>query len=60
MSQAKAPRRDFALPRAKKFPMNTPERRKIAPGMARYALRKGTISHAQYRKVLRASRSRGR
>lgn len=36
-----------------RFPTNTPGRRRIAPMMAKRALNRGTISKAQYRKVLR-------
>lgn len=52
MASRKPKRSDFAL-RGGRFPMNTPGRRAIAPMMAKHALNRGTISRAQYEKVIR-------
>ena len=48
-------RSDFALPDREMFPLNTAGRRKAAPGMAERALKAGTITAAEKKRVDRAA-----
>jgi hypothetical protein len=52
---SKPMRGDFALSGGR-FPLNTPGRRKAAPGMAAYSFKKGNITAAQKAQVDRAAR----
>lgn len=53
----KTPRGAFALSGGR-FPLNTEGRRRIAPLMAKRSLERGTITQAQYQKVVRLAHSR--
>ena len=52
---SKPTRGKFALSGGR-FPLNTPGRRKAAPGLAEYSYKKGNISASQLAKVKAAAR----